>query len=601
MNIITGPNDVGKSNLLRALNLFFNELNHDREEIDFSEEFSHKRLEVVRKESVKGKQFIQIAVEFNRGDFFLNTLPERFKVIKTWHRDSPTPAVTDDIQSYINSGKLETTIVKARGSLQRFLNRISYTYIPAIKDKETFSGILGDLQDSMFEASQSAGSSLTSQITSFNTELKNQTEGLRDDFASSTGIEASISLPLSMGDLFQSFNVKTDGLGGEFVSLDQRGDGIRVRFIPAIMNYIAQNSTKQHVWGFEEPENSMEFKRAFELNAKMRNVYSKNAQIFLTTHSPAFIDLKESDQSIYWTVRENDETKFHEVNEKSASDLFSGNIEIGLAEELGHIALLSNLHNRLSTAIVEANAVKAAGEMLKSEFAISNRPLLLTEGRTDPALITEAWKRLRKIPTPFSVKSCNTMPADEPSEAAGATVLAGALKTVRADSPYLTIGLFDRDPEGMKEFALDKNFSVVKELQDAKIHKNNKSAAILLPFPESLQHFAMADNLPIEFLFNLSSLQKTFGGHGLRIMQREYHLVINNKKESTYLSDKPEHMYIDGGKVWFADKVVPTLEDADFGNFEPLLSLIEKLIADYELSASVKPLAIPATTEERLI
>lgn len=586
INIVTGPNDIGKSNFLRALNLFFNETDPLGDDIDFTSEFSQKRLEVVRKESVKGKQFIQVAIDFNRGPFFENTLPPKFKVIKTWFRDSASPTWSDDLPAQIKSGKLNTTIVKARISLQKFLNRIQFTYIPAIKDSETFGDILGRLQENIFDANQKAGSSLTGQIASFNLELEKEAAELREDFIKSTGIKAEISLPLSLGELFQSFNIRTDGVGGEFVSLDKRGDGIRVRFLPAIMNYIAERSSKQHIWGFEEPENSMEFKRAFELSETMRQRYSKSAQIFITTHSPAFIDLSRDGQSLYVARREDDATTFHEVNAKSALALFDGDAELGLAEELGHIALMGKLHQQLSDAIVEANAVKAAGLMVQEELENFKRPLLLMEGRSDPYIISQAWQHLRGGDMPYTVRSCNTLPDDDAGEAAGAGVLAGALKTVRADAPHVTVGIFDHDVEGIGQFKLDKNFVVIAGHSGAKVHKNGKSIALLIPAPAGYEGMVQAENLPIEFLFEKKYLDVKVDGHGLQVGFHDIVELCAGKKISAKPSDKPEHMHILGGKVYFAKKVVPTLPKEAFVGFEPLLELIEAVVKAKEPAAA---------------
>ncbi len=584
-NVVTGPNDVGKSNFLRALNLFFNESAPDGTEIEFSNEFSHKRLEAVRKDSIKGKQFIQVTVEFNRGPFFPNTLPPRFSVTKTWYRDSIVAATTDNLQFHINSGKLKTTAVKARASLQKFLNRIVYTYVPAIKDSDTFQQILADLQEAMIGSSEKAGSSLTAQIRAFNDELRTQAAELRDDFTASTGINADISLPLSLRELFQSFSVRTDGIGGEFVSLDQRGDGIRVRFIPAILNYIAERSKLRHVWGFEEPENSMEFKRAFELSQKMTELYSKNAQIFITTHSPAFIDLTNKDQSLYVARRENDATTFNELNAKTASALYDGDAEIGLAEELGHIALMSKLHTQLSSAIDEAKAVKDTGLMIQAELESSKRPLILTEGKTDALLISCAWKKLYETEIPYSVKSCDTLPVDDPNEAAGASVLAGSLRTIRPDSPHITIGLFDRDAEGVSSFNLDKNFIALADVPDAKVHKNERSIALILPTPEFRVDNASNDNLPIEFLFENEVLLTKVGGRGIEVEFDPILTMCRGKVISKAPSNLPEHMRIKTGKVHFAEKVAPTLPKEAFSGFEPLFESIRLIVSKYGAKA----------------
>ena len=54
LNILTGKNDAGKSNVLKALNLFFNNQTDFGVEFDFSKDFNLDRLEQVRKETVKG-------------------------------------------------------------------------------------------------------------------------------------------------------------------------------------------------------------------------------------------------------------------------------------------------------------------------------------------------------------------------------------------------------------------------------------------------------------------------------------------------------------------------------------------------------------------
>lgn len=60
-----------------------------------------QRLEEVRKETVKGKQFIQIKITFRRGEQFEKTLPHIFTVTKKWNRDSNIPQITDNIEGQL--------------------------------------------------------------------------------------------------------------------------------------------------------------------------------------------------------------------------------------------------------------------------------------------------------------------------------------------------------------------------------------------------------------------------------------------------------------------------------------------------------------------
>jgi predicted ATP-dependent endonuclease of OLD family len=97
LNVLSGRNDVGKSNVLRALNLFFNGNTDWQTPLDFAKDFSLTRLNQVRKESVKGKQYIHIAIEFERPNNFKGSLPDRFIVKRNWYRDQSQYNQTDNI------------------------------------------------------------------------------------------------------------------------------------------------------------------------------------------------------------------------------------------------------------------------------------------------------------------------------------------------------------------------------------------------------------------------------------------------------------------------------------------------------------------------
>jgi predicted ATP-dependent endonuclease of OLD family len=97
--ILAGRNDVGKSNILKALNLFFNNQTDWNVPFEFNRDFSQRRLSEVRKETIKGKQYIQVVVGFIRGARSEKSLPEKFTVTKTWYRDSLHPEQKSSLQS----------------------------------------------------------------------------------------------------------------------------------------------------------------------------------------------------------------------------------------------------------------------------------------------------------------------------------------------------------------------------------------------------------------------------------------------------------------------------------------------------------------------
>ncbi|MDA3941874.1 MAG: AAA family ATPase, partial [Spirochaetia bacterium] len=96
LNIFSGKNDCGKSNILRALNLFFNYETDLGKPINFHEDFSKfRKVEIkldketrsqgAEKEIREQRSFISIKVYFNltvSGSSY--SLPDKFWISRTW-------------------------------------------------------------------------------------------------------------------------------------------------------------------------------------------------------------------------------------------------------------------------------------------------------------------------------------------------------------------------------------------------------------------------------------------------------------------------------------------------------------------------------------
>jgi len=120
LSVFSGRNDCGKSNVLKALNLFFNNQTDWQKPFNFFTDFSQKRLEQARA-TVKGKQFVRVEVTFLRGDRSQNSLPEKFTVTRTWYRDSSTPDTKTSIPRQFKQGKTKAkSSYAAEASVQRF-------------------------------------------------------------------------------------------------------------------------------------------------------------------------------------------------------------------------------------------------------------------------------------------------------------------------------------------------------------------------------------------------------------------------------------------------------------------------------------------------
>ena len=158
------------------------------------------------------------------------------------------------------------------------------------------------LQDVIFEKG-GEDSAIAKAIEELNNSVVDGVNRLRQEFTGSTTIPLDIRLPEGTGDLFRAFAVNT-GHGGESMPISVRGDGIRCRFLPSLLNYISESSNLFHIWGFEEPENSLEHAMSTKLALRMRDEYSKSAQILATSHSPAFFTLSGPRVSVFRIYRD---------------------------------------------------------------------------------------------------------------------------------------------------------------------------------------------------------------------------------------------------------------------------------------------------------
>ena len=160
----------------------------------------------------------------------------------------------------------------------------------------------------------------------FEKAIQVETDILMSEFKNSISINSDIKpvfqLPSDLINLFRALVVQTGS-----VDLTLRGDGFQAKLIPEILNFIAikelsftaksiksdYKAKKYFIWGFEEPENSYEYRNAQILAEKFKEIFSKNAQIFITTHSFNFLSLRGENIGIYRVWKDN-EIKRSKIN-----------------------------------------------------------------------------------------------------------------------------------------------------------------------------------------------------------------------------------------------------------------------------------------------
>jgi len=383
-NVLFGRNDSGKSNVLRALNLFFNGETNPGQEFTFDRDFCHARLAEANPER-DVRKFVYVKLWFRTPDSWKRSLGEEFWVKKQW---SVTRAGDPQITSSISEHRLQQY-------LTRFLKKVRFFYIPAIKDRSIFEKLLGDIYHVV--ASQEA---FSNSLEDFSLALRERTSELSSSLRFGLGIQSIISPPEDLTDLFRSLDFETNTEQGDSYSLTlQRGDGIQVRHIPEILSFLSDKSSEDyHLWGFEEPENSLELANAIEeAESFCRHGSQWNKQIFLTSHSPAFFALEDGRVARYFVSRSqtHGERLTSRVSQIRSDDPRPPSDLMG---ETPHLPVVSAYLKESHKKIKDLEEQSAS---LTSELEHGNRSLIFVEGESDAVVLEAAWHMVFDRDPPF--------------------------------------------------------------------------------------------------------------------------------------------------------------------------------------------------------
>lgn len=557
INLFIGGNDAGKSNVLKSLNLFFN----NETDLNVSYNFITDITKFRAKEAsdAKGRASIWMKITFNN-IFNWKSLPSQITIKKSWNRYNPEPEITFYPQIHNNKKILTQNISK-------FLNKIKFYYVPAIRSRHIYSYYLGMLHDALLDDTKIGMSSSTEQFTRTINEAVND---MSLQIKEKLGFQSTIQTPQDFRELFEALDFSTR-FGNFDIPLQNRGDGIQARHIPFILDFIAKKSDKHHIWAYEEPENSLELLRAFDLAKQFSNDFSKENQIFLTTHSPAFYDLSGKRVS-KWLVQSMPykETSNQTTQVRILQDNGEPDIHLGIAELVkGRAKEIYEEREKLNKSVLQ----------LKGMIVAYEKPVLVTEGKTDATIIKTAWEKLYPNESMFfDIFSCNVAAIEEKSECAGVKLLAQYLDSVLLNERNVRIGIFDRDDAGIRYYNSLSYFGN-KDEHGIKKHKNGKSYAILLPkIEENLQEYWDTKNCPIEFLFKKeflsgSYVKTIFSNNGKEISQRQAEEV----QRSPLLHSLFDKSYKIVHKKQFAENKVPSFPAEAFINFIPLFNAIRRI------------------------
>ena len=464
--VLVGKNDSGKSNVLRALNLFFNGKTDQDHGLDFEVDHNIFNQPNRRAKEISIKLELEIPENYRRVNGDLVVWEKRWRAEGLFYDEYEGQRKVAGPRGGIS---WQPVPIPDRSNLHTLLRNIQFVYVPAIKDLEYFSVLRASIYDVIAEV---ANREFRDSSQEFERSISHQLEDLTEKISSSLGFQSRLALPRDLSHIFESLDFLSDE---QNISLNARGDGVKARHIPLILKFMADKKQSlqgrgaqpfNYIWGYEEPENSLELSNSVELADQFWEFSNDGiAQIFLTTHSPVFYNLR----------RKQDGTD----NQISCHHMYCSAQEEGTEEALE----LGDLDERMGTTALFAPMVEALEDKIRRQeraqaeveaMAHADRRKLFVEGPSDKLMIEKALQV-------FAPNSADEIDV-ETRDSAGFNYVIDMLSSWRNRAKHhpelpRAAGLLDLDPDARK--AAKEWNEVPKNILSAKCFKIPKPPHII--------------------------------------------------------------------------------------------------------------------------
>jgi energy-coupling factor transporter ATP-binding protein EcfA2 len=563
--IFVGKNDCGKSNIFRALNLFFNDETNPGVDLDFDEDYNF--FAPHRKQRAKE---IVIRLEIDLPETYRSTNGDLVIWTKRWRKDGLWGEERDYhgvriSKSKRGSEKREIVEISDKSNLHSLLRKIDFEYVPAVKDAQYFDDLRGRIYGIISDV---AARTFHDSSTAFETAIGDHLGELTTSITTSLGFETRLALPRDLYHIFE----RLDFLSGEkSVSLNNRGDGIKARHIPLILKFMAEKKAElqrrggspiSSIWAYEEPENNLEMASAVQLADELDQLAMLGtAQILLTTHSPAFYDLGQREER----VELNFVTRLTDADGTTIKPETAG-----IDESLGTLAMLAPRISEMVAQVREQETARHDAEQLAKE----NCAKIFVEGESDKLI----FERAVAIYFPNAVGNVSF---ETKRDGAGHNYVVDMLNAWRSQHKHhpdrpKAVGLLDADAAASKT-AFNKHADNVKSAK-----------CICFPAPQQL-HGALAAGFKIPITLETLYPQQIWKnalkkGHLKKRQRRDVYpdslidKLLSDPAQDHGLNDDwrifIEYDFEDLKKVSTARQLVQADDDKckqDLANFEPVL------------------------------
>lgn len=496
--IICGANNVGKTNFLRAMKLFF----------------------LIDEESFVAKDDIPYhIVEATRGAGYKTTLKAKIRKLASSELYFITQEYTEEkgITKVRLRGKKGKDVLSEK-EIKEFLGReFKFFLIGAsnINIPSLISEIVNDeiLPIGLRRRGQSQLDSLTKledfikKSKEVVSKIEKELTGIFKDLF--TSVDSINSKDWKLKIIFPEYNYLREAISNmiDFTlfdtnekQLDSKGSGIQRIILLSLIQYINKKAKEEIIWAIDEPEAFLQPSLQKSLFKKLKKESSNN-QILITTHSNFFIDLNDLDNTFVFECKK----ELRRYIRKPGKKFF-----------------------KLSTEIVECEGFEKS-QKIKSHFGLDRNDAwdimpynLLVEGLEDKNYLTAFLNQ-------FDLEIPNILVAG------GVNKYRGYLQYVNdfcSDLDYKpkVIALFDKDSGGRQEYdSLSSDASNPKKLSNIEL----LTKYVIRFDGESFNDIEIEDLIYPELLFD--AVNKILRKKGYSTIKRE----DRNKRTSTAYNKKP--------------------------------------------------------------
>jgi predicted ATP-dependent endonuclease of OLD family len=318
---LAGLNNSGKSNLLRALHVFFYNQTDAGVQFNFPVDyFCHdNKIKKAKRLSVTVKFELPVTFKFRKGlEAAEQLLGRNFTIKKLWNRSSAIP------EYYINNASTQLTPTE-RVLVEQFFSLISFRYVPnRVMPLEIIRNEHKALRDVLIRRIASKTNGQQDVFQAIEDTSSQLIKTLQKSVHTACPDIGSIRLatPASWQDLIFAFGYKLKVKEHEIDDMAQ-GSGIQSLLMFETLSLIDRDYFQKFgwkqaaIWAVEEPESSLHSSleaRVADYLSRLANTPNNRLQVFCTTHSD-FV-LQHADRTVFATMLSG-ETSFS-IQDKAA-------------------------------------------------------------------------------------------------------------------------------------------------------------------------------------------------------------------------------------------------------------------------------------------